>query len=183
AVLQALIRAAAGRAFAGRRRPTQQTGGGRRERSGARPRPCPPGAVRGGARIRPPRVSDGRCGGAAGRASTDMARLFGTDGVRGEANSTLTADLALAPAEAAASVLAAPSAGSARPVAVVGRDPRASGEMLQAAVCAGLAASGVDVLRVGVVPTPAVAYLTAAYEADMGVMISASHNPMPDNGI
>src|SRR5699024_1517033 len=73
--------------------------------------------------------------------------------------------------------------GSARPVAVVGRDPRASGEMLQAAVCAGLAASGVDVLRVGVVPTPAVAYLTAAYEADMGVMISASHNPMPDNGI
>ncbi len=112
-----------------------------------------------------------------------MARLFGTDGVRGEANSTLTADLALALAEAAACVLAAPSSGSARPVAVVGRDPRASGEMLQSAVCAGLAASGVDVLRVGVVPTPAVAYLTAAYEADMGVMISASHNPMPDNGI
>ncbi|QDQ96650.1 phosphoglucosamine mutase [Tomitella fengzijianii] len=112
-----------------------------------------------------------------------MSRLFGTDGVRGEANSTLTADLALALSEAASTVLASPSAGSVRPVAVLGRDPRASGEMLEAAVCAGLAASGVDVLRVGVVPTPAVAYLTAAYEADMGVMISASHNPMPDNGI
>ncbi|MDN5759755.1 MAG: phosphoglucosamine mutase, partial [Tomitella sp.] len=112
-----------------------------------------------------------------------MSRLFGTDGVRGEANSTLTADLALALAEAAATVLATPTAGTARPVAVLGRDPRASGEMLEAAVSAGLAASGVDVLLVGVLPTPAVAYLTAAYEADLGVMISASHNPMPDNGI
>ncbi len=70
-----------------------------------------------------------------------------------------------------------------RPVAVVGRDPRASGEFLEAAVVAGLASSGVDVLRLGVLPTPAVAYLTTALRADMGVMISASHNPAPDNGI
>lgn len=111
-----------------------------------------------------------------------MTRLFGTDGVRGEANSFLTAELALALAEAAASALTEPG-GDTRPLAVVGRDPRASGEMLQAAVSAGLAACGVDVLQVGVLPTPAVAYLTGAYEADLGVMISASHNPMPDNGI
>lgn len=70
-----------------------------------------------------------------------------------------------------------------RPIAVVGRDPRASGEFLEAAVVAGLASSGVDVLRLGVLPTPAVAYLTTALGADMGVMISASHNPAPDNGI
>lgn len=112
-----------------------------------------------------------------------MSRLFGTDGVRGEANSFLTAELALSIAEAAALVLAKPSVGAHRPVAVLGRDPRASGEMLEAAVSAGLAACGVDVLRVGVAPTPAIAYLTAVYEADMGVMISASHNAMPDNGI
>ena len=70
-----------------------------------------------------------------------------------------------------------------RRVAVVGRDPRASGEMLEAAVIAGLTSEGVDALRVGVLPTPAVAYLTHAYDAEFGVMISASHNPMPDNGI
>lgn len=113
----------------------------------------------------------------------DMARLFGTDGVRGEANSYLTAELALRIAEAAALVLAKPTVGGGRPVAVVGRDPRASGEMLEAAVSAGLAGCGVDVLLVGVAPTPAVAHLTAEYDANMGVMISASHNPMPDNGI
>ncbi len=112
-----------------------------------------------------------------------MARLFGTDGVRGEANSYLTAELALRIAEAAALVLAKPTVGGGRPVAVVGRDPRASGEMLEAAVSAGLAGCGVDVLLVGVAPTPAVAHLTAEYDANMGVMISASHNPMPDNGI
>ena len=72
---------------------------------------------------------------------------------------------------------------SRRRVAVVGRDPRASGEMLEAAVIAGLTSEGVDALRVGILPTPAVAYLTSAYDADFGVMISASHNPMPDNGI
>ncbi|HLR99924.1 MAG TPA: phosphoglucosamine mutase [Mycolicibacillus parakoreensis] len=111
-----------------------------------------------------------------------MGRLFGTDGVRGVANRELTAELALALGAAAASRLTAPT-GAARRVAVVGRDPRASGEMLQAAVIAGLTSQGVDALRVGVLPTPAVAHLTGAYGADFGVMISASHNPMPDNGI
>ncbi|MDA4101375.1 phosphoglucosamine mutase [Mycolicibacterium monacense DSM 44395] len=111
-----------------------------------------------------------------------MARLFGTDGVRGVANRDLTAELALALGSAAARRLS--TAGHARRrVAVVGRDPRASGEMLEAAVIAGLTSEGVDALRVGVLPTPAVAYLTSAYDADFGVMISASHNPMPDNGI
>jgi phosphoglucosamine mutase len=73
--------------------------------------------------------------------------------------------------------------GTSRPVAVVGRDPRASGEMLEAAVVAGLASAGAEVLRVGVLPTPAIAHLTGRTDADLGVMISASHNPMPDNGI
>jgi phosphoglucosamine mutase len=111
-----------------------------------------------------------------------MGRLFGTDGVRGVANSELTAELALALGSAAARRLAS-SRESGRRVAVIGRDPRASGEMLEAAVIAGLTSEGVDALRVGVLPTPAVAYLTGAYDADFGVMISASHNPMPDNGI
>lgn len=111
-----------------------------------------------------------------------MGRLFGTDGVRGVANRELTAELALALGAAAARLLAG-SGGSRRPVAVVGRDPRASGEMLEAAVIAGLTSQGVDALRTAVLPTPAVAYLTSAYGADFGVMISASHNPMPDNGI
>ncbi|MGH3728959.1 MAG: phosphoglucosamine mutase [Micromonosporaceae bacterium] len=109
-------------------------------------------------------------------------RLFGTDGVRGRANADLTPELALAVAAAAARVLAERDA-SHRPVAVVGRDPRASGEMLEAAVVAGLASTGTDVLRVGVLPTPAVAYLVAETGADLGVVLSASHNPMPDNGI
>ena len=111
-----------------------------------------------------------------------MARLFGTDGVRGVANRDLTAELALALGSAAARELAS-SGPARRRIAVVGRDPRASGEMLEAAVIAGLTSQGVDALRVGVLPTPAVAYLTGAYDADFGVMISASHNPMPDNGI
>jgi len=111
-----------------------------------------------------------------------MGRLFGTDGVRGIANRELTAELALALGSAAARRLAS-SGGPGRRVAVIGRDPRASGEMLEAAVIAGLTSEGVDALRVGVLPTPAVAYLTGAYDADFGVMISASHNPMPDNGI
>ncbi len=111
-----------------------------------------------------------------------MARLFGTDGVRGLANAELTPELALALAASAARVLAAHDR-SHRPVAVVGRDPRASGEMLEAAVVAGLTSAGADVRRVGVLPTPAVAYLVGALDADLGVMISASHNPMPDNGI
>ena len=111
-----------------------------------------------------------------------MGRLFGTDGVRGVANRDLTAELALALGAAAARRLAPPGR-SRRVTAVVGRDPRASGEMLEAAVVAGTASEGVDVLRVGILPTPAVAFLTGAYGAAFGVMISASHNPMPDNGI
>ena len=109
-----------------------------------------------------------------------MGRLFGTDGVRGVANRDLTAELGMALGAAAARRLAG---SGGRRVAVVGRDPRASGEMLEAAVIAGITSEGVDALRAGVLPTPAVAYLTAAYDADFGVMISASHNPMPDNGI
>ncbi len=111
-----------------------------------------------------------------------MGRLFGTDGVRGRANADLTPELALSVARAAAGVLADRD-GTDRPVAVVGRDPRASGEMLEAAVVAGLASVGAEVLRAGVVPTPALAHLTGSTGADLGVMISASHNPMPDNGI
>ncbi|WP_216210433.1 phosphoglucosamine mutase [Amycolatopsis aidingensis] len=111
-----------------------------------------------------------------------MARLFGTDGVRGLANAELTPELAMSVAASAAQVLAAHDR-SHRPVAVVGRDPRASGEMLEAAVAAGLASAGADVRLLGVMPTPAVAHLVGALEADLGVMISASHNPMPDNGI
>jgi phosphoglucosamine mutase len=109
-------------------------------------------------------------------------RLFGTDGVRGLANSDLTPELALAVSAAAARVLAEHVLGH-RPVAVVGRDPRASGEMLEAAVTAGLTSAGADVLRVGVLPTPAVAHLVREFAADLGVMISASHNPYEDNGI
>jgi len=107
--------------------------------------------------------------------------LFGTDGIRGLANVDLTAELALDVAVAAAHILVENS--SKRPRAIVGQDSRASGEFLEAAVVAGLTSAGVDVYRVGVVPTPAVAYLVASTGADLGVMISASHNPMPDNGI
>ena len=113
-----------------------------------------------------------------------MGRLFGTDGVRGVANEALTAELALDLSVAAAHVLGESGAfDGRRPVAVVGRDPRASGEFLEAAVVAGLASAGVDVIRLGVVPTPGVAFLTASTKSDLGVMLSASHNPMPDNGI
>ncbi|WP_114202796.1 phosphoglucosamine mutase [Janibacter anophelis] len=114
-----------------------------------------------------------------------MSRLFGTDGVRGLANGeVITADFALRLSQAAARVLRDPEGTEGRrPVAVVGRDPRASGEFLSAAVVAGLASSGIDVLDAGVVPTPAVAFLTAEVHADFGVMLSASHNAMPDNGI
>jgi phosphoglucosamine mutase len=111
-----------------------------------------------------------------------VGRLFGTDGVRGRANSDLTPELAVSVARAAAGVLADRD-GPSRPGAVVGRDPRASGEMLEAAVVAGLTSAGAEVLRAGVVPTPALAYLTGRNDADLGVMISASHNPMPDNGL
>ena len=113
-----------------------------------------------------------------------MGRLFGTDGVRGKANEDLTAELALDLSVAAAHVLAETGEFKGHtPFAVVGRDPRASGEFLEAAVVAGLASAGVNVIRLGVVPTPGVAFLTADSGADLGVMLSASHNPMPDNGI
>ena len=110
--------------------------------------------------------------------------LFGTDGVRGVANRDLTAELALDLAVAAAHVLAEVGAISKnRPKAIVGQDSRASGEFLEAAIVAGLASAGVDVYKVGILPTPAIAHLVASSGADLGVMISASHNPMPDNGI
>ena len=113
-----------------------------------------------------------------------MTRLFGTDGVRGLANKKLTPILALKLGQAAAQVLTAERESyERRPLAIIGRDPRVSGEMLDAAIASGLASRGVDVLRVGVLPTPAIAFLTDDYGADLGVMISASHNPMPDNGI
>lgn len=111
-----------------------------------------------------------------------MGKLFGTDGVRGLANGDLTPELALAVSVAAARVLAEQNS-SGRPLALVGRDTRASGEMLEAAVVAGLTSAGADVLRAGILPTPAIAYLTADLGADLAVVLSASHNPMPDNGI
>ncbi|UBH06603.1 phosphoglucosamine mutase [Leucobacter sp. Psy1] len=113
-----------------------------------------------------------------------MARLFGTDGVRGLAGVDVTAELALNLAHAAALVLGRSArAESRRATAVVARDPRVSGEFIASAVSAGLAAAGVDVLDAGVIPTPAAAYLVADTGADFGVMVSASHNPAPDNGI
>jgi phosphoglucosamine mutase len=111
-----------------------------------------------------------------------VGRIFGTDGVRGLANADLSPQFALQIAMAAAGVLRS-HAGQNRPVAVVGRDTRASGEMLEAAVVAGLTSAGADVYLTGVLPTPGVAYLVQALGADLGVVLSASHNPMPDNGI
>ena len=118
-----------------------------------------------------------------------MSRLFGTDGVRGLANAELTADLALHLAQAASQVLTQGRhadevrAEGRKPRAIVARDPRISGEFLTAAVSAGLASSGIDVLDAGVLPTPATAFLVGDIRADFGVMISASHNKAPDNGI
>ncbi|HEY0374048.1 MAG TPA: phosphoglucosamine mutase [Amnibacterium sp.] len=113
-----------------------------------------------------------------------MPRLFGTDGVRGLANRDVTPGLALSLAQAAALVLGeGPRSAGRRPFAVLARDPRVSGEFIASAVAAGLASSGVDVYDAGVTPTPAAAFLVADVQADFGVMISASHNPAPDNGI
>ena len=111
--------------------------------------------------------------------------LFGTDGIRGLANgATLTAEIAVDVAVAAAHILVESSSNKGRrPSAIIGQDSRASGEFLEAAVAAGLASAGIDVYRVGVLPTPAIAFLVAESGADLGVMISASHNPAPDNGI
>ncbi|HHV53855.1 MAG TPA: phosphoglucosamine mutase [Firmicutes bacterium] len=109
-----------------------------------------------------------------------MARLFGTDGVRGVANRDVTPELAFRLGRAAATVLAVDTD---RPLFVVGRDTRASGEMLQAALVAGMLSAGADCLDAGVIPTPAVAYLTRQRGAQAGAVISASHNPVEDNGI
>ncbi len=113
-----------------------------------------------------------------------MGRLFGTDGVRGLANKDITAELALNLSVAVAHELSGRGAyGGRRATAVVGRDSRASGEFLGSAVMAGLASAGVDVLDAGMLPTPAIAHLTMRLSAEMGAMLSASHNAMPDNGI
>lgn len=113
-----------------------------------------------------------------------MTRLFGTDGVRGLANRDVTAELALALATSAAWVLTERrESNGERLRAMVGRDGRASGEFLTAAIAAGLASAGVDVVDLGIIPTPGVAFLVDEPDVDFGVMISASHNPMPDNGI
>ena len=118
-----------------------------------------------------------------------MGRLFGTDGVRGLANGELTADMVVRLSQAAAYVLTKGrhaeelKAAGRRPRAVIARDPRVSGEFLSSAVSAGLASSGIDVWDAGVVPTPATAFLVRDGGFDFGVMVSASHNPAPDNGI
>ncbi|MBE6535009.1 MAG: phosphoglucosamine mutase [Ruminococcaceae bacterium] len=110
-----------------------------------------------------------------------MGRLFGTDGVRGIANTELTTELAMDIGRAAATVL---SDGCRRkPTFVIGSDTRASSDMLGAALIAGLCSVGANVVQLGVVPTPAVAHLVRKYKADAGVMISASHNPAEFNGI
>ena len=109
-----------------------------------------------------------------------MGRLFGTDGVRGVANSELTPDLAFHLGKAGASVLRTENK---RPVFVIGKDTRVSGDMLENALAAGILAVGGNVIKVGVVPTPAVAYLVKKYSADAGIVISASHNPFEYNGI
>ncbi len=110
-----------------------------------------------------------------------MPKLFGTDGVRGLANAELTPELALALGRAAVAVLSREQHGA--PLVVVGRDPRASGVLLESALVAGIMSAGGQALVTGVLPTPAIAHLTRHYGAAAGAMISASHNPMPDNGI
>jgi phosphoglucosamine mutase len=114
-----------------------------------------------------------------------VGRLFGTDGVRGVANADLTPELAFSLAFAAARVLLDPTSAQrvSRPMVLVGRDTRPSGDVLEAAAAAGFASAGCDVTLVGVIPTPGVAFLTASGDAELGLMISASHNPMPDNGL
>lgn len=111
-----------------------------------------------------------------------MGRLFGTDGVRGIANKDLTNDLAMKIGSAAATVLLR-EAKSKKPTVLIGKDTRASGDMLEAALTAGLCSVGCNVLSIGIVPTPAVAYLVGLYECEAGIMISASHNPCEYNGI
>lgn len=111
-----------------------------------------------------------------------MGRLFGTDGIRGVANKELTAELAFKTGRSGAFVLTK-ATGNRRPVILIGKDTRKSGDMLEAALTAGLCSMGAKVIPLGVIPTPAVAYLTRYYKADAGVVISASHNPYEYNGI
>lgn len=111
-----------------------------------------------------------------------MGGLFGTDGVRGVANTELTPEMAFDLGRAGSQVLSRHNA-EQRPRILVGKDTRISGDMLEAALMAGICSTGADVLSVGVIPTPAVAYLTKVYEASCGIVISASHNPVEDNGI
>ena len=110
-----------------------------------------------------------------------MGRLFGTDGVRGIANRELTGKLAMEIGQAAALTLT--KGGRRRPIVVIGTDTRLSSDMLESALIAGLCSVGADVIRLGVIPTPAVAFLVGKYKADAGIMISASHNPAEFNGI
>lgn len=110
-----------------------------------------------------------------------MGKLFGTDGIRGVANMTLTCDLAFRTGQAAAISLA--KAKNAQPTVVIGMDTRISSDMLENALLAGLCSCGCNAVRLGVIPTPAVAYLTLFYHADAGIVISASHNPYEYNGI
>jgi phosphoglucosamine mutase len=111
-----------------------------------------------------------------------MGRLFGTDGIRGLANKwPLTVDFVLQIGKAAAQMMR--HNGEARPKVVIGRDTRLSGYMLENALAAGLTSQGVDVMLVGVIPTPGVAYLTHVHRAQLGIVISASHNPFEHNGI
>ena len=111
-----------------------------------------------------------------------MGRLFGTDGIRGIANKELTAELAFKVGQCGAYVLTKHTKGR-RPRILIGKDTRKSGDMLEAALTAGLCSIGVKVIPLGIIPTPAVAYLTRHYKADAGVVISASHNPCEYNGI
>ena len=111
-----------------------------------------------------------------------MGRLFGTDGARGVANTEITCEIAMQIGRAAALVLSEDNGGR-RPVVMIGKDTRASGDMLEGALTAGLCSVGANVVLLGVVPTPAVAYMVTTYRADAGIMISASHNPCEYNGI
>ncbi|MCI1636503.1 MAG: phosphoglucosamine mutase [Bifidobacterium crudilactis] len=112
-----------------------------------------------------------------------MPRLFGTDGVRGLANRKLTAQLALDLGDAAVRVLGSSDQNGGRRRALIGRDTRVSGDFLASALAAGMSSGGFDVIDVGIIPTPGIAYLTSVLNVEMGAVISASHNPMPDNGI
>ena len=112
-----------------------------------------------------------------------MGKLFGTDGIRGVANTELTAELAFKTGQCGAYVLTKQTTKGKRPRILIGKDTRKSGDMLEAALTAGLCSMGAKVIPVGVIPTPAVAYLTRLYKADAGVVISASHNPCEYNGI